>query len=425
MKVLWITNDVLESFYPLIQGKPSKGGSWVEALYSALKKHTYIEFGILTPVLDGTRQKIILGNTTYYTIPINKKSKKRYFTKELSEHYLTQINDFSPDIIHIHGTELNFGLITKFLSPSLPVVCSIQGIISSYLPYLNNSVANIDINRFKSLKNWIFSGGVNGFYNNWNKYSIIEKEIYLKNKYFIGRTNWDRSQLKALNPKALYFHGEELLRNSFYKAEWDIQSCKRESIFFSSAAYSVKGLHVLLKAIVLLKSKYPNIIVNVPLSQIKHKLTLRECLFGEDYTIYLGYLLRKFKLEKNVNFFNRLNANKMAEQYQSNHIFVLASFIENSPNSLGEAMLVGCPTISSFVGGIGSIVKDEESTLFFPSDDSNFLAYQIDRIFSSDELAIKLSANAKKIAKKRHDLKNVATEYQNIYEKIISSNNQS
>lgn len=423
MKVLWITNDVLESFYPFVEGKPTKGGSWVEALYSALKKHTFIEFGILTPVLDGARQKIIQENTVYYTIPINKKSKKKYLSKKLSEHYLAQINDFDPDIIHIHGTELNFGLITKFLKPSLPVVCSIQGIITSYIPYLNSSVANIDINRFKSLKNWLFYGGVKGFFTNWNKYSIIEKRIYENNKYFIGRTNWDRSQLKALNPNAQYFHGEELLRNSFYQVQWDIKTCRRESIFFSSAAYSVKGLHVLLKAIILLKTKYPNIVVNVPLSQIKNKLTLRECLFGEDYTIYLGYLIRKFKLENNVNFFNRLSAKEMAEQYQSNHIFILASFIENSPNSLGEAMLVGCPTIASFVGGIGSIVKDEESTLFFPSDDSNLLAYQIDRIFSCDELALKLSANAKKIAEKRHDLKSVSSQYQNIYEKIISINN--
>ncbi|TDD95066.1 glycosyltransferase family 4 protein [Flavobacterium cellulosilyticum] len=421
MKVLWITNDVIESFYPFVEGKPTKGGSWVESLYFALNKYSSIELGILTPVLDGNIQKIIQNNIIYYTIPINKKSKKNYLSKELSEHYLAQIYDFEPDIIHIHGTELNFGLIAK-LVPLLPVVCSIQGIISCYMPYLKSSVANIDINRFKSLKNWLFYGGVNGFYTNWNKYSIIEKEIYKNNKYFIGRTNWDRAQLKALNPNAHYFHGEELLRNAFYKTQWDLLTCKRETIFFSSAAYSVKGLHVLLKAVNLLKTKYPNILVNVPLSQIKNKLTLRERFFGEDYTIYLGYLIRKFNLEKNINFFKRLNAQAMAEQYKSNHIFVLASFIENSPNSLGESMLVGCPTITSFVGGIGSIVKDEESTLMFPSGDSNFLAYQIDRMFSNDELAQKLSVNAKKIAEKRHHIKGASSQYQNIYENIVYNN---
>jgi len=112
----------------------------------------------------------------------------------------------------------------------------------------------------------------------------------------------------------------------------------------------------------------------------------------------------------------------MAEQYKSNHIFVLSSYIENSPNSLGESMLLGCPTICSFVGGTSSIVKDEESTLFFQSGDSVMLANKIDRVFSDDSLAMKLSINAKKIAIKRHDLKNGALQYYNIYDDITALN---
>lgn len=215
MKVLWITNDVIEPFFPLIKGNPTKGGSWVESLYFALKEHTSIEFGVLTPVLEGTLQTIIKDNTTYYTLPIKQKDKKTHLSKELSEHYLVQIKNFGPDIIHIHGTELNFGLISKKL-PFVPVVCSIQGIITSYIPYLKSSVANVKINRFKSLKNWLSYGGVNGFYKNWSKYSIIEKEIYMTNNYFIGRTNWDKSHLKTLNPTAHYFYGHELLNSASY-----------------------------------------------------------------------------------------------------------------------------------------------------------------------------------------------------------------
>jgi glycosyltransferase involved in cell wall biosynthesis len=64
---------------------------------------------------------------------------------------------------------------------------------------------------------------------------------------------------------------------------------------------------------------------------------------------------------------------------------VSASFIENSPNTIGEAMTVGIPIISSFVGGISSILKDEESALLFPSGDYNYLAFQIQRIFNDDE----------------------------------------
>ena len=421
MKVLWITHDVLDIFYPFVEGRPTLGSTWLDSLYLELKINPKLELSILTPIIGGKSQKLHLDNVTFYTIRLEKNSKS-FFTNEMSSRYIEQINDFNPDIIHIHGTENNYGLIYKLLPEFRPVVFSIQGIISSNIPFLNYSIANIKINRFKSIKNWLFYGGVNGFLSNWKKYSFIENEIFKNNKYFIGRTDWDKAHLYKLNPKAHYYHGEELLRKSFYETEWDIKNCKRETIFFSSAAYSIKGFHVLLKAISILKIKYPNITVNVPLSKVKNQLNIRDWFFGEDYTIYLGYLIRKYKLYNNINFFDRLNSNEMAEQYRSNHVFVLASYIENSPNSLGESMLVGCPSICSYVGGIGSIVKDEESTLFFPSGDSNLLAHKIDRVFSDDSLALKLSINAKKIAIKRHDLKNGGRQYHKIYDDIIALN---
>jgi glycosyltransferase involved in cell wall biosynthesis len=421
MKVLWITHDVLEIFYPFVEGRPTLGSTWLDSLYLELKKNPKLELGILTPVSGGKNQKLLLDNVTFYTIPLEKNSKS-FFSNVMSSRYIEQINDFNPDIIHIHGTENNYGLLYKLLPESLPVVISIQGIISSHITFLNYSIANTEIIRFKSIKNWLFYGGVNGFIRNWKKYSKIENEIYINNKYFIGRTDWDKAHLYSLNPKAYYFHGEELLRKSFYENEWNIKTCMRESIFFSSASYSLKGFHVLLKAISILKIKYPNIKVNVPLSKVKIKLSIRDKFLGEDYTIYLGHLVRKYKLQNNINFYNRLNSDQMAEQYKSNHIFVLSSYIENSPNSLGESMLLGCPTICSFVGGTCSIVKDEESTLFFQSGDSVMLANKIDRVFSDDSLAMKLSINAKKIAIKRHDLKNGALQYYNIYDDITALN---
>jgi glycosyltransferase involved in cell wall biosynthesis len=422
MKVLWVTSDVLESFFSLVKGNPSKGSTCVGALYEELKKYNFIEFGVLTPIKNGVEQKIVHNNTAYYTIPLIKKSNYNFSKKEI-KNFISIINDFNPDIIHIQGTEKYFGLITKYISPSIPVVCSIQGIVSKCIPYYKFSFINLNLNRFKSFKNYFFYGGMNWNLNNWLKYSIKEKDIFLKNKYFIGRTLWDKAQLLDLNPNAKYFHGEELLRNEFYISNWDINKCNKESIFFSSASYSLKGFHILLKAIILLKQKYPNIIVNVPLAKINKVLTIKDQLFGEDYSLFLGYIIRKFKLENNVNFFSCLNSLEMAKQFTSNHIFVMASFIENSPNALCEAMAVGTPTICSFVGGIGSLVNNEENTLMFPSGDYNLLALQIDRIFSDDKLALKLSLNSKYTAKIRHDKDSVSLQYINIYETIISTHN--
>ena len=111
----------------------------------------------------------------------------------------------------------------------------------------------------------------------------------------------------------------------------------------------------------------------------------------------------------------------MAQEYKRAHIFVMPSFLENSPNSLGEAMLVGTPSVVTPVGGILSIIQSEVSSIVFPADDHIVMAYQIDRLFSDDDLAIGISINAKIVASKRHNITNTVSQYKDIYESVIES----
>jgi glycosyltransferase involved in cell wall biosynthesis len=56
----------------------------------------------------------------------------------------------------------------------------------------------------------------------------------------------------------------------------------------------------------------------------------------------------------------------MRDRYLSSALFVCPSTIENSPNSLGEAMLLGMPCISADVGGVRSIFTDGEDGILYP-----------------------------------------------------------
>ena len=107
MKVLWITHDVLDIFYPFVEGRPTLGSTWLDSLYLELKINPKLELSILTPIIGGKSQKLHLDNVTFYTIRLEKNSKS-FFTNEMSSRYIEQINDFNPDIIHIHGTENNY-----------------------------------------------------------------------------------------------------------------------------------------------------------------------------------------------------------------------------------------------------------------------------------------------------------------------------
>ena len=425
MRILWITHDVFEGFFPYVKGKPTKGRSWIAPLFYSIYKQASVKMASVTPVIDGEEQKHEADNVTYYTIPIGKKDNSKIMSKELVNRYLYVINDFKPDIIHIHGTEINFGLLRKYVDARIPIVCSIQGIIPPCFEYLKYSVANIDLENCKSIKNRVGRGGVNNALRRWKKYSLIEKEIYKLNQYFIGRTMWDRSYLAAFNPDASYYQGEELLRTPFYKTTWDIRSCERHRIFISSSAYALKGFHILLKAVGILKQKYPNIKIVAPMSSMKQDASkFIDFLISEDYDNYLKKEIRKLGLQDNVVLQKELGAKEMANEFKKAHVFVLPSFLENSPNSLGEAMMIGTPSVVAPVGGVLSIVKDDRSALFFPSGDYVVMAYQIDRLFSDDKLAQRISKNGKNVAQKRHHVIETTKQYMNIYTDIVNRHNE-
>ena len=110
----------------------------------------------------------------------------------------------------------------------------------------------------------------------------------------------------------------------------------------------------------------------------------------------------------------------MAEQYKLANIFICPSSIENSPNSLGEAQLVGVPCIASYVGGVPSMITNEISGLLYQFDEHEMLASLVCKIFSDDDLALKLSQQGIITAEKRHNKKINAQTTFAIYNSIIN-----
>ena len=83
----------------------------------------------------------------------------------------------------------------------------------------------------------------------------------------------------------------------------------------------------------------------------------------------------------------------MCKRYLQSHVFVCPSFIENSPNSVGEAQLLGIPCIASFVGGVSDMVVDGETGLLYRFEEVEMLAAAVCRIFTDDKFAKRLSVD--------------------------------
>jgi glycosyltransferase involved in cell wall biosynthesis len=64
-----------------------------------------------------------------------------------------------------------------------------------------------------------------------------------------------------------------------------------------------------------------------------------------------------------------LSAQQMKEEYLKCGLFICCSANENSPNSLGEAMLLGVPCVAAMVGGIPSLFEDGRDGIGYSTDD--------------------------------------------------------
>lgn len=407
MNILWI------SFY----------GSWTVPLLHEISSNNTV--GVIIPHIGGKKNlKEEKKGITFYSVAFSKQECYRLMTLSTFIKYKQIIDEFKPDIIHVHGTEKNLAQIQNYIS-DIPIVISIQGLLSGCIQYTSNYLKEKDTTKFKTIKNLLGWGGIdlmNKICINGIKY---ESNILKKGKYFIGRTNWDKAHVSFHNPYAHYYHGEELLRPEFYEqaASWDIQKCKRHSIFMPSGFNPIKGLHLAIESVHLLKKHFPDICLFVPglFGNNTERKKMNSWIWGEEYIRYCNHLINKYNLKDNISFLPRLKASDMVKQMQQANVFLSPSSIDNSPNAVGEATMVGIPIVTTPVGGIPSFMTNEETALFAPAGDAYTMAFQIKRIFDNDKLAVHLSYKGYQLALSRHNIKETTNQYLKIYQTIINN----
>lgn len=419
MRALWLTNHILPDHSTDLGKKPLPIGGWMSALADALMENGQVELGIATNMPGCLWSRKQINNKVYFSVPVPQNINYRTLPHSLIQGYQRAADEFKPDIIHIHGTEYFNGLITGRKYIKYPTVISIQGIIDVCKQHYWGGISFSDLIKSRTLRDWIRLDGLIEQKIKWHRRAKWEREIFATNMAFIGRTQWDLAHTRRMNPSARYYHCDELLRAPFYETNWNINNINRHTIYASSASYPLKGFHTLIKAVSLLHREFSDITVRTPLASFYHTdvgmKRLWKNLRSGGYAKYLTDLIKQEEIGDHILPLGKIDAETVTEELKKAHVFVLPSFIENSPNSLAEAMLVGTPSVASFVGGVPSMVNDGESALCFPAGDSALLAEQIRRIFLDDDLANKLSVQARKIAIIKHEKDEIVRRTLEIY----------
>ena len=108
-------------------------------------------------------------------------------------------------------------------------------------------------------------------------------------------------------------------------------------------------------------------------------------------------------MEDRIFFLGKLTPEGMKEEYLRANVFTLPSTVDNSPNSLGEAMLLGTPCVAADVGGVSSMLSHGREGFLYPSADPCMLAEDICRVFAMEAEAEEMGAAARIRAQATHD----------------------
>jgi len=207
------------------------GGGWTAALINKILKETNFNFAYAAFGDVKNLQHIRCARIDYFIIP-NKLNTAGCHPSKALDVCRMLVDSWQPDIIHVHGTEGLFGLLSARKMIKCPMVISLQGLLgpcSEWYRFFGNQ-SLWDIVRMHRWDELITMRGLWKEYRQIKKNAKREKEIICGNRFFMGRTSWDKSYVHMLNPKAKYYYEGRILRDAFWKKKWDINKVQRHRI---------------------------------------------------------------------------------------------------------------------------------------------------------------------------------------------------
>lgn len=405
MKILWVSNILLPDLATKLNIKCSVGGGWMSSLANEIKDQ--VKLGVFSLYKNQCHYEI--NGVEYFTSPVVEK-----------KYWLNLLSVFNPDIIHIHGTEYPHTLLIQQYSNNVPCIASIQGLVSVYARYALGGLTFREIYRYFTLKDVMKNSSPIAIRNQLRNNGRSEIKLIKALQYVIGRTSWDFSHVKAIKPYIHYFKCNECIRDEFYIGKWEYSKVVPHTIFCSNANVPLKGIHQVVKAMNIVKQKFPNVKLRIAGKNILGKLSHKDVLRLSGYDNYLRHIITSYGLQDNILFLGSLSAVQMKEEFLRTNVFVLPSAIENSSNTLGEAQLLGTPVIASYVGGNMDMMPFPLNKLMYRFEEFEVLAQRIIEVFEQDDWE-DYTATSQHVARIRHDKNAIVRDILNIYSKIYNN----
>lgn len=142
----------------------------------------------------------------------------------------------------------------------------------------------------------------------------------------------------------------------------------------------------------------------------------------ENYKKELDELVKKLGLTGKVRFLGARS--DIYDLIKDFNVFLLTSKQEGFPLVIIEAMAAGVPVISTNVGGISEVIKNNETGILIPPESPKELSKAVIELLSDKKLTKDIIDNAQIAVNKHFTVENMTSNTLNIYKQVMESKKQ-
>ncbi len=421
MKILWLVNIVMPELAEHLGRTPSVFGGWLIGALNAVRGSGN-ELVICTTERRADVLRETVNGTGYYLVPTRT-------VPEMETHFRTILTKEAPDVVHIFGTEFEQCWALSLAADPERTVVQVQGALT-YIEKLTYAGLPEELCRdrlaHKALR-LLKRGGqsIELQKRSFARRADLERKTLCRAKYVIGGSTWGNAAARSINPDITTFDGGLILRDSFYSEErWDPGRCEKHSIFILFS-YPVKGFHQFLDAMPMILHEYPDTQVYVVANTLPwrdyHGFKERIQNAAPDYNWLIQKQIERLGLRDHLHFLGHLSEEKVKARMLKSNVFVSASVIENQSMTLGEAMILGVPSVASCVGAMLEMIDHGEDGFLYPFSEPYLLADAICRIFADPALAKRFSEKGHDHAARSYDREENCRKLLSSYETVANN----
>ncbi len=421
MKVMWLVNTVMPELSIHLGGKPSVFGGWLTGALKAVRE-SGVEM-VICCAAESVRStgKYIVNGITYYLIP----SESDQF---LEAQFQKLIQDEVPNLIHVFGTEYAAVLpLLKKADPSKTVLTlqgALQCIAETCLDGIPDTIIRDTI--LKRLRRCLTKEPppLQRKQEDFSLRAKREKESFHLIRNADGCSKWGSAYIHAENPECRMFECGCFLRSPFYEdLVWNLKACDRHTVL-ALMTRPEKGAHILIQSMRKVVQQYPDaklVLAGATFSYRNYRGIKRFIqALTPDYHWYIQELIDQYQLRNHVVFLGYLDAEAMKRQLLKCNVFVSPSSHEHLATALGEARILGVPSIATAVGALPEMIDHGIDGYFYNFAEVHVLAQYICNLFEDEALAEQFSIRGRQHAMHTYSYERNSQSLIDMYQTILN-----